>query len=173
MTIIHTVTISMILILYLNCFALPARAEGVHLCDVDKLLRDSSSDFDGYERVQKIILGKSAEGANVEYYYAAESLKTIKAVYYGETGKLEIRYYFSSPTAYVANLTRYYYSSPIYSDRSEVVATTKGEFVVCHGELVRGIGDDVVVRYFERASEALEEVLAAAPTRNVLEGGSR
>ena len=157
--------ISTSLILYLSCFVLPIFAQSTHMCNVEELLRHSSSDLVGYERLEKTLWGKSAEGAGIEYYYSTDTLKAIKTVYYGETGKLGFQYYFATPTTYLAKFAKYYYSAPITRPHSQITTIFKGEFVVCHGKVVRGIGDDVLVRYFESGRRILEDVLAVAPRR--------
>jgi len=165
------------LILCLSCFVLPAFADAAHLCDVDELLRESSSDLAAYERVKKTLFGRTTEGVGVEYYYSPRALKVIKAAYYGETGKTGIQYYFSAPTTYVVRSTKYYYSHPISAilrgDHFQLASTTTSEFVVCRGDLVRGLWDELVEKDFKWASEALEDLLAEAPKRKVLEEGSR
>ena len=165
MTFSQTAQISTTLILYLSCFVLPGFAQSKSFCNADELLRDSSSDLAGYEKLEKPSPGKSAAGRNVEYYYSRDALKAIKAVYYGETGKVEFQYYFATPTTYVAKFAEYYYSGPIHRAQSQVVTTFKGDFVVCHGERPHGYGDGLVVRYRELTTQTLEELLAAAPRR--------
>ena len=45
----------------------------------------------------------------------------------------------------------------------QIVSTNKSEFVVCRGELTRGIFDELVVEDFEYAEDVLETVLTEAP----------
>ena len=157
--------ISTSLVLYLSCSILPGLAQSTRLCNVDDLFRDWSSELDGYERLKKPLRGKSTEGGNVEYYYSTGLLKAIEAVYYGETGKTEYRYYFATPTRYLAKFARYYYSVPIFRPHPQIMTRLKSEFVVCHGEPPRGHGDDPVPKYFELTSRVLRELLAVAPRR--------
>ena len=157
------------LILFLVCGLFPAYAEIASMCDVDDLFRELSSETVGYEKIEKTLLGISSEGAHVEYYYSTDALKKIKSVFYSYVGKIEIQYYFATPDTYAAKVTNYYYSAPIHSADPDffpdfqIVSTNKSEFVVCQGELVRGIFDNLVVGDFEQARKDLETVLAAAP----------
>lgn len=151
------------LILFLVCGFLPVYAAVAPVCDVDELFEGLSSKSVGYEKIEKTLFGLTAEGAGIEYYYSTEALKRIKSVFAGETGKIEVQYYFAAPDIYAAKVTHYYYSAPIYSDDFQIVSTNKSEFVVCRGELIRGIFDELVVGDFEYARDALETVLAEAP----------
>lgn len=145
--------------------ACSAGAENMRQCSIDSMFKLLSSDLSSYEKVQAKSLGQSAEGASIEYYYSGSELKAAKSVYYGETSKTEIKYYFKSPTSYSAKLTEYFYSAPIYIEGSEIATTNESKYVVCGGELMRGIGDDVIVAHHERASKALKKILEAAPKR--------
>ena len=142
---------------------LPAGAGTPQSCEVSRLLELSSADLSNFKKVQADISGGAAEGASIEYYYSSDVLKAIKSVYYGETGKTELEYYFDSPATYASKLTEYYYSAPIYIDGSEVVAINQSHLAVCQGKLVRGVGDEAIVAYFDRASGALEKLLKNAP----------
>ena len=153
------------LVLYLSCFVLPVFPQSTRICNVKELLRESSFELVGYETLEKSLRGVSTEGARVKYYYLTDALKAVKVVYYGEAGKLEVRYYFTTPSTYVATFAHYYYSLPIFRPHSQITTTLKGDLVVCHGKLVRGIADDAVLTYFERATRILEDVLAVAPRR--------
>ena len=161
----HLVQVSTSLCLYLSCLIVPAFAQNTATCDIDELRRVSSSNLAPYERVEKTLFGKSAEGSNIEYYYSADALKAIKTVYYGETGKLDFQYYFSNSTTYLARFADYYYSAPITRPHSEITTIFKGEFVFCNGSPLRGIGDDVLMRYFESGRGVLEDVLAVEPRK--------
>ena len=165
MTLSRMAQISTTLILCLNCVVLPVFAQSKPFCNADELLRESASDLAGYEKLEKPSWGKSTAAGNVEYYYSTDALMAIKAVYYGETGKVEFQYYFATPTTYVAKFAEYYYSGPIHRAESRVVTTFKGDFVVCHGERPHGYGDALVVKYRELTTQTLEKLLAAAPRR--------
>lgn len=145
--------------------ACSACAEGARPCSIDGMSKLLSSDLSSYEKVQEKVLGQSSEGASIEYYYAGLELKAIKSVYYGETGKTEIEYRFKSPTSYAAKLTEYFYSAPIYMEGSELATTNESKYVVCGGELMRGVGDDAVLNHYERASKALKKAIDAARLR--------
>lgn len=152
--------------LFLSLFVvLSACAENPQPCEVGSLLQLSSADLGGYQKIETTLLGESAEGASVEYYYLANALKAIKSIYYGETGKTELEYYFYSLSTYTSKLTDYYYSVPIYIDHSEIVAIKQSNFTVCRGELVRGIGDDAIVNDFNRANNALKKARENAPKK--------
>ena len=143
---------------------LPACAETApQLCEAGRLLKLSSVNLSDYEKIKTALSGESSEGASIEYYYSSDALAVIKSVYYGETGKTELEYYFDSPATYTSKLTEYYYSAPIYIDDSEIVAINQSNLTVCQGRLVRGVGDDVIVAHFDRASRALKNLRENAP----------
>ncbi len=145
--------------------ALPACAGTPQPCEAGYLLKLSSIDLSNYEKIEAALSGESAEGTSIEYYYSSDALVAIKSVYYGETGKTELEYYFYSPSTYTSKLTKYYYSAPIYIDGSEIVATNQSHLAVCQGKLVRSVGDDVIVAHFDRASSALEKLREDAPKK--------
>ena len=140
-------------------FIFSTHAENVQECKMTDLLNFLSYDLNTFEKVEKKILGKSSEGANVEYYYSGSELKAVKAIYYGETSKTEIEYFFKTQSNYVSILSDYYYSAPIYMADSKVVSSSISKFIVCNDELMRGIGDNIIVSRFERASKALDGIL--------------
>ena len=145
--------------------ALPAACAGtMQPCEVSDLLRLSTADLSKYEKIETALLGESAEGASVEYYYSSSGdLEAIQSVYYGETGKTVLKYYFGSPSTYTSKLTEYFYSAPIYVDGSEIVAINQSHMVVCEGKLVRGVGDELIGAYFDRVLSTLEHLRENAP----------
>ena len=144
---------------------LPACAGTPQSCETGHLLKLSSVDLSNHEKIKVSLLGESAEGASIEYYYSSDVLKAIKSVYYGETGKTELEYYFDSPSTYTSKRTEYYYSAPIYIDDSEVVAINQSHLAVCQGKLVRGVGDGVIVAHFDRVNNALDKLRQNAPKK--------
>ncbi|MBC6427722.1 MAG: hypothetical protein GDA55_00530 [Cellvibrionales bacterium] len=132
-------------------------------CNISSILNLPSMDLANYEKIQTNLLGYSAEGADVEYYYSFYILKAIKSTYYGETGKTELEYYFSSPITYALKITENHYLAPIYLESSEIISTNQVLLAVCKGELVRGIGDDMIYNYFRRLNSSLEDLLDNAP----------
>ena len=145
--------------------ALPACAGTPQPCEAGYLLKLSSIDLSNYEKIEVDLSGESAEGTSIEYYYSSDALAAIKSVYYGETGKTELEYYFDSPSTYTLRLTEYYYSAPIYIDGSEIVAINESHLAVCQGKLVRGVGDEAIVAHFDRANSALEKLREDAPKK--------
>lgn len=109
------------------------------------------------------ITGQSSERGRVEYYYDGSSLKVVRTIYYGETGKTEIEFRFRSEEDYAAELRDYYYTSPIYVEGSSIASVSISRFAVCGGGLVRGIDDGQVIDHFERTEKALRRALELAP----------
>ena len=151
------------LLLYTSVFVLPIAADDTQSCEIKRLFQLSSDNLVAYEKKQISLLGVSTEGADVEYYYSADVLKAVKSVYYGETGKTELEFYFHTPLTYTSRLTDYYYSAPIYTGQSLIVSKNQSDFIVCNGNLARGIGDEIMIENFERVSDALEKLLENAP----------
>ena len=153
------------LLLYTSVFVLPTSADNTQSCEIKRLFQLSSGNLAAYEKRQIDLLGESAEGADVGYYYSADVLKAVKSVYYGETGKTELEFYFHTPLTYTSRLTDYYYSAPIYTELSLIVSKNQSDFIVCNGNLVRGIGDEIMIENFERVTDALEKLLENAPEK--------
>jgi len=155
--------IKQILIKILLLFIIPAYAEDIQQCKVEDLLQLSSNELSSYEKIQLTPSTESTEGASVEYYYSENILKAVKAIYYGETGKTRLEYYFYSPLTYVSKLTEYHYSMPIYFDNSKITSINHSSFIVCHGNLIKGIGNNAVVEHFNRANNALQKIQEDKP----------
>lgn len=141
--------------------------EDIISCDTRSLFDLFSSELADYEKISQRLSEGASEGAAVDYYYSKNILKIVKAIYYGETGKTEVEYRFSTASSYASRITQYYYSAPIYFDRSDVTAIGQSTIVVCDGKLVRGIGDNAVADHFNHARSALAKILENSPRKSI------
>lgn len=77
---------------------------------------DSRAKFDSYDTTMIQIWDESAEGGQAIAYYDNEELKFIEVIWFGETGKRQIEYYFNKGKLIFAYDQYFTYNRPIYSD---------------------------------------------------------
>jgi len=152
-------------------FVLPAQADDIEmepkwLCDYDKLFKLSTEiDLNALEKMEKTLLGLSTEGARAKYFYENNKLKAVKTVFYGETGKFTIAFYFNTPTEYLVETKDYDYSLPITFKSSTIVATSSTKFMVCQGKLIQLFSRGEVIREFENSKNTLIDILKYEPKK--------
>lgn len=81
-----------------------------------------------YNKVEKDILGQSAEGGIIIAYYHKSDLKKVITTYYGETGKAVTEYYFNNEGLFFALKSEYFYNKPIYEEGSKVVSIDENRY---------------------------------------------
>jgi len=101
----------------------------------------------------------STEGAHIDAYFNNHSLIKIITLIYGESSKTQIEYVFNSPLNYVVTHTRYYYSSPIYTKNSQIMATSSTKFLVCNGKPQKVVDQSDIQKYFDVAEQLLKDTL--------------
>ena len=139
-------------------------SESEHVdCDIGAMHRSILSDLEGAESIRQDITGRSKEGGSVEYYFSNSKLIAARSVLYGGTGRVNVDVFFKTLSDYSVRVIDSFYTVPITWDGSEVAATNEVRFVVCEGELVRGIGDDVVVDYHERLDGLVNYIIENQP----------
>lgn len=77
----------------------------------------------------------STEGGVAKLYFDKNRVAVIKSTIFGETGKIEIDYYFGMTGysgSYFVEMRRYRYSRPIYIYGSEVASLSIHKFSVCN-----------------------------------------
>jgi len=100
----------------------------------------------------------STEGAHIDAYFADNLLIKIEVFIYGETSKTQIEYVFKTPADYVVNYTHYYYSSPMYIEGSQIMATRTTEFIVCNGEPQTVVGQADIKDNMDTATQLLKDI---------------
>lgn len=84
------------------------------------------------------ILEEAAEGGTAKAYLLNDRVVAIKSVFFGETGKAEINYYFDEmhgDRTYAVEIKDFHYTMPIYFPTSKTAAVSIKQFTVCEGQL--------------------------------------
>ena len=78
------------------------------------------SNLKSYDTISKEEWEESAEGGEIIGYYGGKDLKFIECVYFGETGRREIEYYFTNRQLFFVFEKHYTYNRPIYWDEKHM-----------------------------------------------------
>jgi len=81
------------------------------------LIRDNRNKYD---TTSIELLEKSTEGVATTGYFDGQNIKLITIIYFGETGKSELEYYFSMGDLFFAFEKQYKYNRPIYWDKKQM-----------------------------------------------------
>ena len=78
------------------------------------------SNVKSYDTKSRDEWDESTEGGQIIGYYKKKDLKLIEGFYFGETGKLEIEYYFDNGLLFFVFEKHYTYNRPIYWDEKHM-----------------------------------------------------
>lgn len=106
---------------------------------------------------------QTTEGVAIKHFYESHALKAVDATFYGETRKLNAKYYFLSRNNYLINITDYEYTNFIYEPGWEIASETHYRYFFCGGALIESSGDPDNKVYYQRFDGFLQELLAAVP----------
>jgi len=101
-----------------------------------------NSDSSKYKVVRKDINGESAEGGVLKKYFYGDTIQKAVAVFFGETGKLTIEYYFKMGKIIFIYEKEDKYDFPIYNDKAQIKTTKENRYYFSSQKLIRWIGDD-------------------------------
>lgn len=85
--------------------------------DIRKKYQAIRSSLKSYDTVFREEMEESTEGGQITGYYNKKELKHIEAIYFGETGKAEIEYYFDDGLLLFVFEKHYTYNRPVYWDK--------------------------------------------------------
>jgi hypothetical protein len=105
-----------------------------------------NSDSSKYKVVQKNINGESAEGGMLKKYFYGDKVQKATTIFFGETGKLTIEYYFKMGKVIFIYEKVDRYDTPIYNDKMKVKITKENRYYFNGQKLIRWIGDDGKIR---------------------------
>ena len=113
--------------------ALPAQQDSCSFDDHESLLQQDHASLD---KVEVSIWGVSTEGGKADIYRHQGHLRVIRSVFYKETGRSEINYYFDPENGerYLVELTDYHYTAPIMQSGGKVSSISTSKFVVCEDQ---------------------------------------
>jgi len=133
-------------------------------CSVDHLSALENMDFSRLKAVTREgPYPETTQGATISHLYAFDALKAMDATFYGETGKMDVKYYFLSRNSYLIDIVDYDYTNFIYEPDWEVKSETHYRYFFCDGALIESSGDPRNEIYDQRFDGMLEELLTAVP----------
>jgi len=101
-------------------------------CTINSFNEYSNEEIEAFQRKTITIYELSTEGTSIDIYRSKDKLKVIKAILFGETGKLEITYYFGAKNdQYLVRYIETNYSGFIYDKGMYIASTSDSKFVVC------------------------------------------
>ncbi len=101
-------------------------------CTIDSFSEYSNEEIEAFKKKTIKIYELSTEGTDINIYRLEGKLKVIKAELFGESGKLEITYYFDSKKdQYLVRYIKINYSGFIYEKGMYIASTSDSKFVVC------------------------------------------
>lgn len=85
--------------------------------DIRAKYQSIRSSLKNYDTIFRQESEESTEGGQITGYYKKKDLKVIEAIYFGETGKSELEYYFDKGLLLFVFQKQYTYNRPIYWDK--------------------------------------------------------
>lgn len=109
-----------------------------------------------YNKVKKVLLDETAEGAELTGYFENKELKKISGIYYGETFKTTMEYYYNGDEFFYVYAKIYFYEKPIYIDNSPKIKKTEEElYYFFKGNLIRFLSNSIEISH--TSQEFLEQ----------------
>lgn len=110
--------ILLLLILFVSYYSYKNKQDIICSTDVEQKIRDIDNNISKYSIASKDIFDRSTEGGQQTNYTLNEKNILIKQIFFGETGKSEIKYYFEANRVFYINKINTEYALPIYEDSS-------------------------------------------------------
>lgn len=131
--------------------------------DIDKILKEVKKieSKKKYSKVEKTLLGRSAQGAGITFLSDGKEVKKITVVYYGETGKAVSTYYFNSNKLIFLLKKIYYYDQTIYNEsHPKIIKIEEENYYFYNENLIKWIDRDkkAVIQNMKRVKKGKEEL---------------
>ena len=126
--------------LYLNLYS--QRTETEKIADIKLWYKDVMSNIDTYEKKVIDDPDGSTEGGEITFYLTDGNAKLIKAIYYGEMGKITNNYYFRNNKLFFMFQVKEIYDAPIYVDSSGKGTKEENRFYFYSDEMIRWLDKD-------------------------------
>lgn len=95
-----------------------------------------------YNKVKKVLLDETAEGAELTGYFENKELKKISGIYYGETFKTTMEYYYNGDEFFYVYAKIFFYERPIYIDNDpKIKSIEENIYYFYNGNLIKWITD--------------------------------
>lgn len=101
-----------------------------------------NSDSFKYKVVQKDINGQSAEGGILKQYYFGDEIQKATSIFFGETGKLTVEYYFKIGKIIFVYEREDRYGFPIYNGKPKLKSIEENRYYFNAQKLIRWVGND-------------------------------
>ncbi|MCX2493364.1 hypothetical protein OQX63_07760 [Pedobacter sp. PF22-3] len=114
-----------------------------------------------YKKKKRDAFGMSAEGGVVTGYYSKAALKKIHCVFYGETGKAEIDYYFNNKNLFFLYKKETVYDKPIYLKDFKIKNSIETRYYLFGNKVIKAIikPNTSLVLSFAEIKAGLEPIL--------------
>lgn len=114
--------------------------------EIKKQCTEIDSKLSLYDKVEKVLLDESTEGAELTGYYGDKKLKKITGIYYRETGKSLVDYYYNGEEFICVYAKIFNYERPIYIDYDpKIKSTERDTFYFYNENLIKWISDSVEI----------------------------
>ena len=121
-----------------------------------------NGDISKFRVIKEDLDDQSTEGGELKKFYEGESLRKAQLIFYGETGKAMIDYYFLNGVIFFSIKRTYYYNVPIYEKGNKVSKVEVDRFYFNRSKLIRWIGPNgkiVDVRLYRSKEKEIVEAL--------------
>lgn len=124
-------------LLFLSCACSSQQNSTIELIsNIRKQFLKINSQINQYDKVEKEILGESAEGGMIMGYYDKGNLKKISVAFYGETGKTLSDFYINDGTLFFLFKQTFNYNKPIYIEDSKVNSIEEDRYYFDNDKLI-------------------------------------
>lgn len=94
-----------------------AQSQDLTIKDIREKYKNIRDNLTSYTLTNIEILDESAEGGEGKAYFDKNDIKLIEVVWYGETGKRVLEYYFDNDSLFFAFEQLFEYNAPMYIDK--------------------------------------------------------
>ncbi|MDQ0967404.1 hypothetical protein QFZ20_002807 [Flavobacterium sp. W4I14] len=116
------------------------------LIDTPAIIKKIQSDFSVinkhlrlYRKKVKDAPDMSAEGGEVTGYYDKNIIKKVHCVFYGETGRAEVDYYFNNKGLFFVFRKEIFYDKPMYLKDSKIKNTNETRYYLYGAKVIKSI----------------------------------
>ena len=104
----------------------------------------------------------SSEGGEVTLFRSGSHVAKMDVILYGEWGKTEISYQFSSDKDFIIDIQKYYYSSRIGGEDVRILEIETRKFIVCDNNLLNYPTASNVKQDFDIAQDIIKKIKSTA-----------
>lgn len=119
---------ALLIVLIVGTSTIKSQPQDSIIQDIRAKYEETRNNLNGFEKINIDILDESAEGGQGTAYYDKNDLKLIKVVWYGETGKRIMAYYFDKGDLYFASDQNFRYNAPMYLDKETALENGESNY---------------------------------------------